>query len=162
MTELSAASRRSAIADAETAAFFAGDAGKAVGYLTEDVLIRPPGFLLGQRELRGHEQARAFIDEFKSTLPFDRKVELTRRRHFVDRADESRLLVIDELTVSPADPSDRLELGAFTTEIAAVFTFTEDDRICRLESWASEEEGRAQLAEPAPVRPPGGQAPTSQ
>jgi hypothetical protein len=154
--ELSSASRRSAIADAETAAFFAGDAGQAVAYMTDDVLIRPPGFLLGQRELRGHEQARAFVEEFKTTLPLDRKVELTRRRHFLDRADESRLLVIDELTVSPEDASERPQLGTFTTEVAVLFTFTDDDRICRLESWATEKEGRAQLAEPAPVRSPGG------
>ena len=153
--EPSSASRRSAIVDAETAAFFAGDAGKAVAYMTDDVLIRPPGFLLGQRELSGHEQARAFIKEFKTTLPLDRKVELTKRRHFVDRADESRLLVIDELTVSPDDAADRPQLGSFTTEVAVLFTFTDDDRISRLESWATPEEGRAQLAKPAPVRPPG-------
>ena len=153
---LSSASRRSAIADAETAAFLAGDAGQAVAYMTDDVLIRPPGFLLGQRELRGREQARAFVEEFKTTLPRDRKVELTKRRHFVDQADERRLLVVDELTVSPKNASDRGEPGTFTTEFAALFTFTDADRICRLESWATEEEGRAQLVEPAPVRPPGG------
>jgi ketosteroid isomerase-like protein len=127
------------------AAFDAFDANEYVRHMTADVVVRPPGFMLGRRELHGRDEVKAAFAEFEGVLSPGRKIEVSNRRYFVDRADESKVLVVSEMTIS------RESGGAFGTEAALVATLTADSKVSRLESWPSEAEGLAQLEDPVAI-----------
>ena len=97
---------------AVAAAFDARDADEYVSHMTENVVLRPPGFILGQRELRGREQVKAAFAEGTEAIGPGRTLGVSNRRYFLDRADETKVLVVNVLTVSPQGEqrrTDRLE-----------------------------------------------------
>jgi hypothetical protein len=132
------------------AAFDARDADEYVSHLTEDAVVSPPGFLIGLRELQGREQVRAAFAEFAEMLRPGRKLEVSERRYFVDRADPTRVLIVDELTVSP-DTGPTAGPDTFGTEAALLFTITGENKVSRLQSWQSEAEGLGQLKDPVEI-----------
>ncbi|MDX6583267.1 MAG: hypothetical protein QOI10_2451 [Solirubrobacterales bacterium] len=123
------------------AALDARDADAYVSYMTEDVIVRPPGFMLGERELHGRAEVRAALAELAEELV------ITNRRYFVDRADPAKFLVVYEITVSR---ESRGELATYGSEAAMVITLT-GDQVSRLDSVPSEAEGLAQLADPVAI-----------
>jgi ketosteroid isomerase-like protein len=131
------------IVRAALAAFDARDVETFLGHLAEDVVLRPPGFILGEREQRGREEVRAAFFELEETLG-PREFDFLKRRYFVDREDESKVLLVSELSISPPGGEP------FGAEAAQVMTIT-GDRISRIDSWRSETEGLAQLTDPAAV-----------
>jgi ketosteroid isomerase-like protein len=131
-------------------AFDARDADDYVSFMTEDVVVSPPGFLMGRSELRGQEEVKAAFAKFARVLKPGRRLEVTERRHFVDGVDESRVLSIDQLRVSPANGMTS-GLETFGAVAALLFTMTADGKVCKLESWPSEAEGLAQLRDPLPI-----------
>jgi ketosteroid isomerase-like protein len=88
---------------AVAAAADARDADEYVKHMTEDVVVNPPGFLMGRHELHGKEQVRAAFAKFAEMLEPGRKLYVSKRRYVVDRADEAKILVLDELTVTPRE-----------------------------------------------------------
>jgi hypothetical protein len=120
-----------------------------VSHMTENVVLRPPGFILGQRELRGREQVKAAFAEGTEALGPGRTLGVSNRRYFLDRADESKVLVVNVLTVSPETGQRRTD--TFGSEFALVFTLTADSKVSRLESWPSKAEGLAQLEDPVAI-----------
>jgi hypothetical protein len=129
------------------AAFDARDADAYVSHMTEDVVVRPPGFMLGQVELHGHEQVKGAFAELDEVLGERSKLEVTNRRYFRDRADENKFLVVNEMTISRGRGG---ELETFGSEAGLVAMLT-GDKVSRLESWPSEAEGLAQLADPVRI-----------
>jgi ketosteroid isomerase-like protein len=127
------------------AAFDARDADEYVRHMTEDVVASPPGFLVGRRELRGHEQLKAAFAEGVALLSGGRKLDVSSRRYFLDRADAAKVLAVSEMTVSRENGD---ELETFGTESAILFTLTAESMVSRLESWPSGAEGLAQLEDP--------------
>jgi ketosteroid isomerase-like protein len=130
------------------AAFDARDVDKYVSYMTEDVVIIPPGFLLGRKEMHGHEQVKAAFVEGTAALGPRRKLTASNRRYFLDRQDGKRFLVVNELTIS--DPLGG-ELKTFGTQSALVFTMTAENMVSRLEAWPTEADGLAQLEDPVEI-----------
>ena len=126
------------------AAFDAFDADEYVKHMTEDVVARPPGFMLGRRELHGREQVKAAFAEFADVLGPHRKLVVSNRRYYLDREDETKVLVVNELTITPQTGD------SFGTEAALVATLA-GDKVSRLESWPSEAEGLAQLKDPVAI-----------
>jgi ketosteroid isomerase-like protein len=127
------------------AAFDARDADEYVTHMTADVVATPPGFLLGQRELHGHEQLRAAFVEGMAAIARGpgRTLETSERRYFLDRADETKVLSVGRMTVTPNDDGE-----PFGSESVLLFTLTGDSKVSRLESWGSEAEGIARLEDP--------------
>lgn len=134
---------------AVAAAFDARDADEYVSYMTEDVVVSPPGFILGRREMHGHQEVKAAFREGTAALGTARKLTVTKRRYFVDRADKTRVLVVNELTISTRRGGDLLD--TFGTQSALVFTMTDDSIVSRLEAWPTEADGLAQLLDPVEV-----------
>jgi hypothetical protein len=128
-------------------AFATCDGGEYLRYLAEDVFVSPPGFIIGHRELRGREQVRAAFAELAGVLSQGRRVGVSNRRYFVDRKDETRLLLVVELTVTPESGD---ELDTFGTEAALLLTMV-GDKVSRIDSWQTEAEGLAQLEYPIPI-----------
>jgi hypothetical protein len=127
------------------AAFDAFDADEYVRHMTRDVVVRPPGFMLGRRELHGRDEVKAAFAELEGVLSPGRKIAVSKRRYFADRADETKVLVVSEMTISR-------ETGeAFGTEAALVATMTAAGKVSRLESWPTEAEGLAQLKDPVAI-----------
>jgi ketosteroid isomerase-like protein len=135
---------------AVAAAADARDADEYVKHMTEDVVVNPPGFLMGRHELHGKEQVRAAFAKFAEMLEPGRKLYVSKRRYVVDRADEAKILVLDELTVTP-EKGDPLGTNTFAAEAALLFTMTAESKVARLDSWPSEAEGLAQLQDPVEV-----------
>jgi hypothetical protein len=127
----------------------ARDADEYVSHMTEDVVFIPPGFLMGQKKMHGRDQVKEAFAEFSKVLTADRKIEVTERRYFVDRADENRILIVDEITVSPVTGESGVD--TFGTQSAGVFTMAADGRVSRMESWPGEEQGLAQLEDPLAI-----------
>jgi ketosteroid isomerase-like protein len=121
------------------------NADKYLSHVTEDVVIRPPGFIIGPGEIRGHEEIRAGFERLKGILGSDRQLHLGERRYFLDRADESKVLVGVEITIS-----DKGAPGSFGTQAAMLCTLV-GDKVSRLDSWTTREEGLAQLQDPVAV-----------
>jgi hypothetical protein len=128
-------------------AFATCDGDEYVSYLAEDVFVSPPGFIIGHRELRGREQVRAAFAEFALVLSQGRRLGVSNRRYFIDRRDESRLLLVVELTITPESGD---ELDTFGTEAALLLTMT-GDKVSRIDSWQTEAEGLAQLEYPMAI-----------
>jgi ketosteroid isomerase-like protein len=133
---------------AVAAAFDARDADEYVSHMTEDVVVRPPGFILGQREMRGHEQVKAAFAEGTAALGTGRTLVVSDRRYFLDRADETRVVVVNELTISSENGG---ELETYGTQSALLFTMTGDSKVSRLEAWPTMAEGLAQLEDPVAI-----------
>jgi hypothetical protein len=125
-------------------AFYARDVDAYLAHLTDDIVLCPPGFIFGQREQRGHEDVRAAFAELDETLGPDRKFEFRNVRYFLDRADESKVLVVSEITVSPRFAE------TFGSEAALLLTMR-GDKVARIDSWRNEAEGLAQLQDPVAV-----------
>lgn len=126
------------------AAFAARDADEYVSHLADDVVFSPPGIMLGRRELHGREEVRAGFAELAQVLDPGRELDVGGHRGFVDRADEDRLLVVVEITISP-------DVGEpYGTQAALLLTMT-GDKVSRFDSLQTEAEGLAQLTDPVAI-----------
>ncbi len=114
-------------------------------HVTEDVEIHPPGFVIGPNELHGHEGIRAGLATLTETLGPNRALVLGGRHFFLDRADESKVLVGIEITIS-----DNRNGHSFGTEGSMLCTLT-GDRVSKIVSFTTREEGFAQLKDPVEV-----------
>jgi hypothetical protein len=114
-------------------------------HVTEDVEIHPPGFVIGPNELRGHEGIRDGLATLRQTLAPDRTLRLGERRYFVDRADESKVLVGIEITIS-----DQRNARSFGTQGSMLCTLT-GGKISKIESFTTREAGLAELKDPIEV-----------
>jgi ketosteroid isomerase-like protein len=132
-------------ARAMLAAFDGRDVDAYVSYLATDVVVRPPGFILGEREHHGPEEVRAAFLELQATLGPDRRFAFRNRRYFVDGDDDARVLVIAEIMITRSN--DR----PFGTEAALLLTMV-GDKVSRIDSWRSAAEGLSQLENPVAVR----------
>jgi len=120
------------------------DVDDLVALLDEDVLVRPPGFLLGKREERGRAAVIAGFADLESVIGRDRELEFRNRRFFVDGADESKVLAVSEMRIS-------VERGLpFGAEAVMLVTFAAG-KATSLESCATTEEGLALLGDPTEV-----------
>jgi hypothetical protein len=128
------------------AAFDERDVDEYVSHLADDVVVRPPGFIFGETEHHGPEEVRAAFAELEATMGPDRRFDLRKRRYFVDREDEGKVLVVVEILITP----DRGDL--FGTQAALLVTMT-GDKVSRIDSWPTEAEGLAQLEDPVAVAP---------
>ena len=111
-------------------------------HVTEDVVIFPPGFVIGPDELRGHEGIRAAIAKLKKTLGSERELTFGKRRYFLDRAVKNTVLVGMEITIS-----NKLTGEWFGTEASMLSTVV-GDKVSKMESWTTREDGLAQLHDP--------------
>jgi ketosteroid isomerase-like protein len=114
-------------------------------HVTEDVVIHPPVFVIGPGELRGHEGIRDGLQSLREALGTNRKLQLGERRYFFDRADESKVLVGMEITIS-----DKATGDSFGTQASMVCTVV-DGKVSKIESYTTREDGLAQLEDPVPV-----------
>ena len=114
-----------------------------VRHVTEDVVINPPAFIMGPEEVVGHDGVREAAEKLRDILGPRRKLRVRRRRYFVDRKDDSKVLVMVELTIE--DPA-----GSFGTQ-AAMLNTMDDSKVSRIDSWTTHEEGLAQLQDPVEV-----------
>lgn len=129
---------------ATLAAFDARNVDEFLSHLAEDVVLHPPGFILGEREQHGREEVRAAFVELEETLGPGRGFDFLKRRYFVDREDETTVLLVSEISISPQHGEP------FGVETAQVLTITEG-KISRIDSWRTEAEGLAQLNDPVAV-----------
>lgn len=117
---------------------------KYLRHVTQDVVIHSPGFIMGPLEIVGHDEVRAAFERLKETLGPKRKFFVGRRRYFLDHEDESKVLVTVQLTIS--DPYSH----SFGTEVAMLNTMA-GDKVSRVDSWTTPEEGLAQLKDPVEI-----------
>lgn len=121
------------------------DVDKYLGHVTEDVVVRPPGFVIGPAEICGHEALRKGFAKLRETLGSDRSLHLRQRGFFLDRADESKVLVGMEITIS-----DKRTGESFGTQASMLNTLV-GEKVSRIESWTTREDGLAQLQDPVAV-----------
>lgn len=114
-------------------------------HVTEDVVILPPGFVIGPQEIRGHAGIEAGLERLREILGTDRELHMGKRRFYVDRADESKILVVIEITIASKRTAE-----SFGTEAAMLTTIT-GNRVSRIESYTTGEHGLAQLRDPVAV-----------
>ena len=127
-------------------AFDRRDPEEFVRYLAEDVVVQPPPFLMGRKEQRGPKEVAAAFDQLEETIGPDRELGFRRRRYFIDEADERRVLVVVQLSISTGGGVP------FESEAAMLAIMTEDlKHASAIRSWASEAEGLAQLEQPVEV-----------
>ena len=130
-------------------AFDRRDPDEFVKYLAEDVVVHPPPFLLGRRVQHGPKEVAAAFDQLEETIGRDRELKFRQRRYFVDEADERKVLVVIQISISTGGGVP------FGSEAAVVVTLTEDLKQTKtIRSWTSEEEGLAQLEQPVEVADP--------
>jgi ketosteroid isomerase-like protein len=124
-------------------AFEAGDVDAFVSGLSEDVRFEAPGFWLGARDYVGREAVReSFEQAMELRANPDREIKTRTLRFFVDRADDSKVLVQLAIEV--------FELNAarsFGTE-AAILHVVEGGLVTRTQTWTALEEGLAALEDP--------------
>jgi hypothetical protein len=111
-------------------------------HVTEDVVIHPPGFVIGPNEIHGHEGIRAGLDTLKEMLGPDRVLIMGERRYFLDRADETKVLVLLEITIANERTGE-----SFGTQGSMLCTLT-GDRVSRIESYTTRDAGLAQIQDP--------------
>ena len=116
-------------------------------HVTEDVVIHPPGFVIGPNELLGHEGIRTGLATLREMLGAHRRLRMSDRHYFLDHADDSKVLVLIEITIS-----SRRTAESFGTQGAMLCTLT-GDRVSRIESYTTREAGLAQLQDPEEVFP---------
>lgn len=121
------------------------DLDRYLPHVTEDVVIHPPGFVIGPDEIRGHEGIRAGLETLREMLGANRVLHLGERRFFLDRADASKVLVGIEITIS-----DERNADSFGTQGAMLCTVV-GDRVSKIESFTTREAGFAQLEDPVEV-----------
>jgi hypothetical protein len=114
-------------------------------HVTEDVLIHPPGFVIGPNEIRGHEGIRTGLETLKEMLGPDRVLRMGQRRFYLDQADETKVLVLLEITIANENTGE-----SFGTQGSMLCTL-EGDRVSRIESYTTRDEGLAQLEDPVEV-----------
>lgn len=131
------------------AAFDVRDADTYVSYLADDVVVRPPAFIMGEQEQHGREEVRAAFTELEDALGPDREFHFRRRRFFVDRCDAAKVLVVVEIEMSLSHEAP------FGTEAAMLVTLSGSE-VSRIEPWPSEAEGLAQLEDPVLIEVLGG------
>ncbi len=115
------------------------NADKYLRHMARDAVIRPPGFVIGPGEIRGHEEIRAGFEKLRESLGSDRELHLRERRYFLDRADESKVLVEVEVEITI---SDKRTSESFGTQAAMLYTLA-SDKVSMLESWTTREDGLA-------------------
>ena len=127
-------------------AFDRRDPDEFVLYLADDVFIQPPPFLMGRREHRGPQEVAAAFGLLEETIGPDRELGFRERRYFIDEADERRVLVVVQLSISTRGGVP------FESEAAMLATLTADLKHATvIRSWPSEAEGLAQLEQPVEV-----------
>ncbi len=114
-------------------------------HVTEDVVIHPPGFVIGPNEIRGHEGIRTGLVTLREMLGPDRALRMGERRFFLDRADETKVLVLLEITIS-----DQRSGQSFGTQGSMVCTLV-GDRVSRIDSYTTRDAGLAELEDPVEV-----------
>ena len=114
-------------------------------HVTEDVVIHPPPFVIGPGELRGHEGVRVGLARLEEILGSERELQLGSRRYFLDRADETKVLVGIEITIA-----NKRTAESFGTQASMLATLA-GDRVSRIESFTTRDEGLAQLQDPVAV-----------
>ena len=128
-------------------AFDRRDADGLVGLMAENVIDRPPPFLLGQQVLHGREAAKSSY--LQLGIGVEREVSLRKRRYYIDRADDRKVLLVFYISVVAG------RNVPFGSEGSVLLTLDEELReIAEIESWASEAEGLARLAEPDEIELP--------
>jgi ketosteroid isomerase-like protein len=114
-------------------------------HVTEDVVIYPPGFVIGPNEIHGHDGIRAGLETLKEMLGPERVLRMGKRRYFLDRADETKVLVLLEITIANERTGE-----SFGTQGSMLCTLT-DDRVSRIESYTTRDAGLAQIDDPVEV-----------
>jgi hypothetical protein len=114
-------------------------------HVTEDVVIHPPGFVIGPSEIQGHEGIRAGLATLKEMLGPDRVLRMGERRYFLDHEDETKVLVLIEITISSEKKSE-----SFGTQASMLCTLA-GDRVSRIDSYTTHDAGLAQLQDPVEV-----------
>lgn len=117
------------------------DPDEYIKHVTEDVVIHPPGFIMGPGSIVGHDEVRAAFEKLRDTIGPKRRFLVERRRYFLDREVQDRVLVTVELTIS--DPNSE----SFGTDAAMLNTMA-GNKVSRIDSWTTREEGLAQLRDP--------------
>lgn len=125
-------------------AFDARDVDRYLSYLTDDVVLAPPGILLGKKEFIGHDQVRSAFADLEDSLGPEGKLHLRQRRYYFDRADGTKILVTIELTLI------KQGIEPFGAKAAFMLTMA-GNKASRMDSWASQEDALAQLEDPVAV-----------
>jgi hypothetical protein len=127
--------------------FSARDVDGFVSNLTDDCLIRPSAFIAGRAEYRGRDDVRAGFGEIAALVDkMGEDVLLEPQSFHIDRADESKVMTLAQITIVRADG------GSFEQEIAYLFGF-EGDKVATIDAWLAHAEGLASLEEPEEVSP---------
>jgi hypothetical protein len=114
-------------------------------HVTEDVVIHPPGFVIGPSEIRGHEGIESGLITLREMLGPDRALRMGARRYFLDRADETKVLVLLEITIFSGSSGK-----SFGTQGSMLCTVV-GDKVSRIESFTTRDAGLAQLQDPVEV-----------
>jgi hypothetical protein len=114
-------------------------------HVTEDVVIHPPGFVIGPNEIRGHEGIRSGLATLREMLGPDRALRMGQRGFFLDRGDDTKVLVLLEITISNEKSGE-----SFGTQGSMLCTVV-GDKVSRIESYTTRDEGLAQLEDPVEV-----------
>jgi hypothetical protein len=104
-------------------------------HVTEDVVIHPPGFVIGPAELHGHDGIRTGLASLRGILGPHRVLRMHERRYFVDPTDDSRVLVLLEMTIADTATGE-----SFGTQGAMICALT-GDRISSIESFTTRAAG---------------------
>jgi hypothetical protein len=112
-------------------------------HVTEDVVIHPPGFVIGPDELIGHEGIRTGLATLREMLGPERALRMGERRYFLDRADETKVLVLLEITIFDGKTG-----RSFGTQGSMLCTLA-GDRVSRIESYTTRDAGLNELQDPA-------------
>ncbi len=115
-------------------------------HVTEDVVIHPPGFVIGPNEIRGHDGIGTGLETLREMLGPERVLRMGERRYFLDQADETKVLVLLEITIANERTGE-----SFGTQGSMLCTLT-GDRVSRIESYTTRQAGLDQLKEPVEVR----------
>jgi hypothetical protein len=114
-------------------------------HVTEDVVIHPPGFVIGPDEIHGHEGIESGLVTLREMLGPDRALRMGERRYFLDQADDSKVLVLLEITIFNGQTGQ-----SFGTQGSMLCTVI-GDKVSRIDSYTTRDEGLAQLQDPVQV-----------
>jgi hypothetical protein len=114
-------------------------------HVTEDVVIHPPGFVIGPNEIRGHGGIETGLKTLKEMLGPDRTLRMGERRYFLDQADQTKVLVLLEITIFNGANGE-----SFGTQGSMLCTVV-GDKVSRIESFTTRDAGLAQLQDPVEV-----------
>jgi hypothetical protein len=114
-------------------------------HVTEDVVIHPPGFVIGPNEIHGHEGIRTGLATLRGMLGPNRELHMGERRFYLDQADETKVLVLLEISIV-----DKTSGESFGTQGSMLCTVM-GDKVSKIESYTTRDEGLAQLKDPIEV-----------